>query len=146
MPAHSKSMEQQYWQAIEGRDRSFDGRFFYGVITTGVYCRPSCPARVPRRENVRFFASQEDAERAGLRACLRCKPNQDAAEPMRAICRYIEAHVDERLTLADLAQRAGVSRFHLQRSFKAAIGVSPREYQEGLRMARLKRELRETRG
>src|SRR5262249_21132878 len=122
------------------------GQFFYGVITTGVYCRPSCGARTPRLENVRFYTTPADAERAGLRPCLRCKPNQDIAGPMRDLCRYIEAHADERLTLQTLADRAGLSRFHLQRTFKAAIGVSPHQYQEGLRVARLKKGLRETRG
>lgn len=146
MRAHSKGMEQQYWKAVQERDRSFDGKFFYGVVTTGVYCRPSCGARTPRRENVHFYDTPADAERAGLRPCLRCKPNQDIAEPMHELCRYIEAHADERLTLQALADRAGLSRFHLQRTFKAAIGVSPREYHEAMRIARLKKGLRETQG
>src|SRR5689334_9174065 len=115
-------MEQRYWQAVQGRDGSFDGQFYYGVLTTGVYCRPSCGSRTPRRENVRFFATRTEAERAGLRACLRCRPQEDASQRMREVCAYIEAHADERLTLAELAKRAGLSRFHFQRMFKAAIG------------------------
>jgi AraC family transcriptional regulator of adaptative response/methylated-DNA-[protein]-cysteine methyltransferase len=139
-------MEQQYWKAVEGRDPSFDGQFFYGVLTTGVYCRPSCGARIPLRKNVRFYATPAEAERDGLRACLRCRPTEDTAAPMRELCRYIETHADERLTLDELAKVSGFSRFHLQRTFKAAIGVSPREYQEGFRMKRLKKGLRESRG
>src|SRR5689334_21615215 len=128
MPAHPKNMEQRFWQAVQGRDREFDGRFYYGVLTTGVYCRPSCGARTPRRENVRFYMSPAEAERAGLRPCLRCKPTEDTGRRMREACRYIEAHADERLTLEQLAAQAGMSRFHFQRTFKAEVGVSPREY------------------
>src|SRR5215831_18035388 len=146
MRAHSKSMEQQYWKAIERRDPSFDGQFYYGVVTTGVYCRPSCGARTPLRQNVRFYATPGEAERDGLRACLRCKPKEDTAAPMRNLCQYIESHADERLTLDELAKVAGLSRFHLQRTFKSVIGVSPREYQESFRMARLKKELRASGG
>src|SRR3954462_11698452 len=146
MPSHSKNMEQKFWQAVQGRDRKFDGRFYYGVLTTGVYCRPSCGARIPLRKNVRFYATPAEAEGAGLGPCLRCKPKEDAGGRMREAGRYIEAHADERLTLQQLADRAGMSRFHFQRTFKAEIGVSPREYQEGFRMARLKKGLRESRG
>ena len=146
MRKHSKSMEQQYWKAVERRDPSFDGQFYYGVVTTGVYCRPSCGARTPLRQNVRFYATAADAERDGLRACLRCRPTEDTAAPMRELCQYIESHADERLTLDELAKVAGLSRFHLQRTFKSVIGVSPREYQESFRMARLKKGLRESGG
>jgi AraC family transcriptional regulator, regulatory protein of adaptative response / methylated-DNA-[protein]-cysteine methyltransferase len=146
MPSHSKDMEQTFWHAVETRDRSFDGRFYYGVLTTGVYCRPSCGARRPLRENVRFYGTPAEAERDGLRACLRCRPTEDADARMRELCRYIEAHADERLTLEQLAAHTGMSRFHLQRTFKATIGVSPRDYQEAFRMARLKKGLRESRG
>src|SRR5713226_6076211 len=146
MPSHSKDMEHKFWQAVQGRDRGFDGQFYYGVLTTGVYCRPSCGARTPLRKNVQFFDTPAEAERAGLRACLRCKPKEDAGGRMREAARYIEAHADERLTLEQLAERAGMSRFHFQRTFKAEVGVSPREYQESFRMARLKKGLRESRG
>ena len=124
------------------RDHSFDGRFFFGVVTTGVYCRPSCPSRHPLRRNVRFFRLPADAEQAGLRPCLRCCPLSDPAAPFQELCRYIEKHSAERLDLATLAAHAGLSRFHLQRSFKAAIGVTPRQYLEAHRMSTLKRELR----
>src|SRR5438045_4273836 len=101
MAEHPKDMEQQFWQAVAKRDRAFDGQFYYGVLTTGVYCRPSCGSRTPLRNNVRFFATRAEAERAGLRACLRCKPQEEPSQRMREVGAYIETHVDERLTLAD---------------------------------------------
>lgn len=132
----------QCWNAIQARDRSFDGRFFFGVVTTGVYCRPSCPSRHPLRRNVRFFRLPAEAEQAGLRPCLRCRPLTDPAAPMAEICRYIERHCDRPLDLATLAARAGLSRFHLQRTFKAAVGLTPKQYVEAHRVGRLKQELR----
>jgi len=136
--------ETQCWNALLARDRSFDGRFFFGVVTTGVYCRPSCPSRHPLRRNVRFFELPSDAEQAGLRPCLRCRPLSNPAAPMEDLCRYIEQHCDERLDLATLAARAGLSRFHLQRTFKAAVGVTPKHYLEAHRMTKLKKELRQS--
>src|SRR5258708_17124748 len=141
-----EGMEKEYWSAVVKRDRTFDGRFFYGVVTTGVYCRPSCGARIPLRQNVRFYDSPAAAERDGLRACLRCRPKEDAGERMRAVRGFIEAHADEKLTLETLAREAGMSRFHFQRTFKAEVGMSPREYQDAFRMARLKKSLRESHG
>lgn len=136
------------WDAVRRRDRASDGSFVYGVLTTGVYCRPSCPSRRPLRRNVRFYASPAEAERDGLRACLRCRP-QDAepaaARRLRDLCDYIGKHCEERLPLEDLARRAGVSPYHLQRTFKAALGVSPRQYQEAARTGALKRSLRQAR-
>jgi len=138
---------EQCWNAIQRRDREQDGRFFFGVVTTGVYCRPSCPSRRPLRGNVRFYENPAEAERDGLRPCLRCHPreNGDGAEarPIHEACRWIEEHAGERLSLADLAARAGMSRFHFQRRFRAATGVTPREYGEACRMRQLKRELRQ---
>jgi AraC family transcriptional regulator of adaptative response/methylated-DNA-[protein]-cysteine methyltransferase len=134
--------ETQCWNAILTRDRRFDGRFFFGVVTTGVYCRPSCPSRHPLRSNVRFFSAPAEAERAGLRPCLRCRPLSDPAAAMEDLCRYIERHCGERLDLATLAARAGLSRFHLQRTFKAAVGVTPKQYIEAHRVGKLKKELR----
>ena len=125
------------------RDRSFDGRFFFGVVTTGVYCRPSCPSRHPLRTNVRFFQAPAEAEQAGLRPCKRCRPLSDPAAAIADLCRYIERHCEERLDLAALAARAGLSRFHLQRTFKAAVGVTPKQYLEAHRLGRLKKELRQ---
>lgn len=134
------------WQAIVRRDHAMDGRFVYGVATTGVYCRPSCPARRPRAGNVRFFATADAAERAGFRACLRCdprgiSPTASAARVERAR-RYLEAHLDDRVTLDALAHAVGGSPFHLQRMFKRFTGVTPKEYVGARRVARLKSGLR----
>lgn len=136
------------WQAVQARDTAFDGKLFFGVMTTGVYCRPSCPARLPKRENVRLYETPEAAEADGLRACQRCRPlasigRDPAAVQVEAICRHLEAHADEAISLADLSTLVGLSPFHLQRSFKAITGVSPKVYQANARFARLKTELRE---
>jgi AraC family transcriptional regulator of adaptative response/methylated-DNA-[protein]-cysteine methyltransferase len=143
--AGDMSNEEQYWEAVQRRDATLDGTFFFGVMTTGVYCRPSCPARRPLRQNVRFYGTPAEAERDGLRPCLRCRPlvaGKDSRVP--DLCRYIEEHSDETLDLAELAARVGLSRYHLQRSFKAAVGVSPRQYAEACRLRRLKQNLRKS--
>src|SRR5579872_3174090 len=134
----------QCWNAIMARDRHFDDRFFFGVVTTGIYCRPSCPSRRPLRRNVRFFGRPAEAEQAGLRPCLRCRPLGNPADPIQDLCRYIEEHSDERIDLAVLAARAGLSRFHLQRTFKAAVGLTPKQYLEAHRMGKLKQHLRQS--
>ncbi|SRR5579885_3405969 len=138
------------WEAVQKRDREQDGKFFFGVMTTGVFCRPSCPARKPLRKNIRFYETPAEAERDGLRACLRCRPlaaigADPNAERIREVCRYIETHSDEELPLGRLAQMAGLSSFHFQRSFKAIAGVTPRQYAEGARIGRLKGKLRKSR-
>ncbi|HEY1337002.1 MAG TPA: Ada metal-binding domain-containing protein, partial [Bryobacteraceae bacterium] len=125
--------DEQFWEAVQRRDRSADGRFFFGVVTTGVYCRPSCPSRRPLRKNVKFYESPQDAERDGLRPCLRCRPLERDRRIAR-LCRYIEQHCDENIDLAELAARSGLSRFHVQRAFKAAVGVSPKQYLEACRL------------
>jgi AraC family transcriptional regulator of adaptative response/methylated-DNA-[protein]-cysteine methyltransferase len=135
------------WQAVLSRDVTADGKFVFGVTTTGIYCRPSCPARRPKRDHVQFFDSPQQAERAGLRACFRCKPAGVPNGPslVERICRHIEAHADEKLTLAKLSQAAGLSPFHLQRVFKSEMGISPRQYLESLRFAKFKQGLRTSR-
>lgn len=144
-----------WWQAVLQRDRSRDGQFVYGVHTTGVYCRPSCPSRRPRRENVGFYPTPAAAEAAGLRACRRCHPDRQAppataadqrAEQMRSLAAALREQVarGEPLRLRDLAAREAMSEGHLQRAFKAALGVSPREYVEACRVELLRRELRGT--
>jgi len=135
------------WQAVLSRDVAADGKFVFGVTTTGIYCRPTCPARRPKRDHVRFFESPQAAERAGLRACFRCKPAGLAEGPrlVERICRYIGAHSDEKVTLAKLSQVAGLSAFHLQRVFKSEMGISPRQYLESLRFAKFKHGLRTSR-
>jgi AraC family transcriptional regulator of adaptative response/methylated-DNA-[protein]-cysteine methyltransferase len=133
------------WAALQTRDREMDGKFYYGVITTGVYCRPGCGARLPLRQNVRFYATPAEAERDGLRPCLRCRPLDRTDSGMARwgqICRYIQDHATETLALADLAARAGLSPFHFQRSFKAAVGATPKQYQEIFRVQQLKNDLR----
>src|SRR3954464_172337 len=140
--------QEQCWDAVERHDGSFDGDFFFGVMTTGVYCRPSCPSRRPLRKNVRFYATAAEAERDGLRPCKRCRPldpeRDRATAKVRELCRHIEAHPDEAPGLAELAKRAGLSRFHFQRSFKAVAGVTPKEYVEACRVRKLKGSLRES--
>jgi AraC family transcriptional regulator, regulatory protein of adaptative response / methylated-DNA-[protein]-cysteine methyltransferase len=138
--------EARYWQAIVNREPDMDGAVYYGVLSTGVYCRPSCGARRPRRENVVFFSSRGDAEQAGFRACLRCRPDQAAANPrvrlVLEVCRHLEAHPEGTPTLPDLARAVGGSPFHIQRTFKAILGVSPRAWAEARRLERFKRQSR----
>ncbi|MGD9599694.1 MAG: bifunctional DNA-binding transcriptional regulator/O6-methylguanine-DNA methyltransferase Ada [Steroidobacteraceae bacterium] len=133
------------WAAIVARDATADGRFYYGVRTTGVYCRPSCPSRRAQPENVRLFDTRAAAERAGFRACKRCRPDAQApaaaqAAWVAAACRRIET-ADEAPRLADLAASAGVSPFHFHRTFKAVTGVTPKQYAAARRSERLRREL-----
>jgi AraC family transcriptional regulator of adaptative response/methylated-DNA-[protein]-cysteine methyltransferase len=131
------------WQQVLSRDARQDGRFVFAVRTTGIYCRPSCPSRRPRRDSVEFFVSPQAAEHAGYRACLRCKPTQiseQAQHVMRA--RQLLDHSDNVLTLQELSRRVGVSAFHLQRLFKRATGLSPREYQAARRTQQVKSRLR----
>ena len=132
------------WSAVLARDASADGTFVFAVVTTGIYCRPSCPARRPRPENVRLFATTKEAEEAGFRACLRCHPKGRAtgAELVREACDYIEANLDGPITLAALGEWVGVSPAHLGRTFRAISGISPREYADALRLRRFKDEAR----
>jgi AraC family transcriptional regulator of adaptative response/methylated-DNA-[protein]-cysteine methyltransferase len=137
--------EDRCWEAVVARDSRRDGEFFFAVSTTGVYCRPSCAARRPRRENVRFFRTPEAAEQAGYRACLRCRPRaftgNTESDNVKAICRFIEQHLDEPMTLGRLAKEFHQSPFHLQRRFKAVLGITPREYADSCRLKMLKRNL-----
>jgi AraC family transcriptional regulator of adaptative response/methylated-DNA-[protein]-cysteine methyltransferase len=131
------------WQQVLSRDARQDGRFVFAVRTTGVYCRPSCPSRRPRRDSVEFFASPQAAERAGYRACLRCKPTQVSEQAQYV--RHARQLLDNShgvLTLQELSRRIGVSAFHLQRLFKRATGLSPREYQAARRTQQVKARLR----
>ncbi len=127
------------WRAVLARDVRFDDAFVYGVRTTRVYCRASCPSKRPKRENVRFFANAGEAERAGLRACKRCSA-RDAT--MIRLCRFIESHLEDRLTLDALAREAGLSPYHVQRRFRREIGLSPRGYADACRMRALTQALR----
>jgi AraC family transcriptional regulator, regulatory protein of adaptative response / methylated-DNA-[protein]-cysteine methyltransferase len=150
MPKHTtqQAKDAQLWRAVVRKDGRFDGRFVFGVRTTGIYCRPSCPARRPLRRNVAFFAAPELARQAGLRACKRCHPDRvgvldPATERVLAICHYIRSAPAETLTLARLGRRFSLSPAHLQREFRRRVGISPLEYVEACRMDQLKRALRE---
>jgi AraC family transcriptional regulator, regulatory protein of adaptative response / methylated-DNA-[protein]-cysteine methyltransferase len=138
----------RYWDAVAARDRSMDGVFFYAVMSTGIYCRPSCPSKRPHRENVVFFRAREAAERAGFRACKRCQPDSvnqrnAGAQLVENVCRYIDTHSDDPVTLEALSRALGISPFYLQRSFKAITGISPRAYADSRRLTSLKAGLRE---
>jgi AraC family transcriptional regulator of adaptative response/methylated-DNA-[protein]-cysteine methyltransferase len=133
------------WAAVQARDGSFDGQFFYSVKTTGVYCRPSCGARLARPENVAFYASTVDAERAGFRPCKRCKPDQPPRAELQAnvvadLCRFIES-AEQVPTLDELAERAGMSAWHLHRVFKQVTGVTPKAYAMAHRASRVREAL-----
>jgi AraC family transcriptional regulator of adaptative response/methylated-DNA-[protein]-cysteine methyltransferase len=145
-PSRDETDQNLQWQAVAARDASHDGKFVFAVSSTGVYCRPSCPARRPRRENVAFFREPDQAEKAGYRACLRCRPRaiggNGTTETVKAMCRYIEQHLDEPLTLARLGSEFHQSPFHLQRTFKSVLGISPRAYADSCRMNQLKGNLR----
>jgi AraC family transcriptional regulator, regulatory protein of adaptative response / methylated-DNA-[protein]-cysteine methyltransferase len=133
------------WQAVMAKDKNADGRFFFSVRTTGVYCRPSCPARPARRENVAFHASCDSAEAAGFRACKRCRPRQasqterDAAMVARA-CGIIK-NAEQAPQLASLAAALGVSPFHFHRTFKASTGLTPKAYADAHRADRVRNAL-----
>lgn len=132
------------WQAVEMRDAQFDLRFFYAVRSTGIYCRPSCPSRRPRREQVSFYATREASQAAGYRPCKRCQPERDRsvqAELVQQAIQLIET-APEALSLEALGRLLNASPFHLQRVFKVATGLSPRQYAAGLRAGRLKQQLR----
>ncbi len=137
--------EDTYWQAVQTRDRGADGTFVYGVRSTGVYCRPSCPARRPGREQVVFFPHPQAAEAGGFRACRRCHPREvDAQQALvAAACHYIETHLEGPLPLAALGVAVGASPYHLQRLFKRVMGLSPRQYAAACRLDTLKARLRE---
>jgi AraC family transcriptional regulator of adaptative response/methylated-DNA-[protein]-cysteine methyltransferase len=136
------------WAAVRGRDARSDGAFFYSVKTTGVYCRPSCAARLARPENVEFHASAAAAERAGFRPCKRCKPDHPPLADRRAaqvadLCRFIESS-EHAPTLESLASRARLSAFHTHRLFKAVTGVTPKAYATAQRAKRVRGELQRT--
>ncbi|NOJ93999.1 bifunctional DNA-binding transcriptional regulator/O6-methylguanine-DNA methyltransferase Ada [Corallococcus coralloides] len=130
------------WAAVVARDAAADGRFFYSVRTTGVYCRPSCGARTPRPENVGFHMTVEAAEQAGFRACKRCKPGEPSlavkhADRVAELCRFIQA-AEEMPSLEQLAERAGLSPYHLHRVFKAVTGLTPKGYAAAQRAERIR--------
>jgi len=138
----SYSTSQQKWDAVRTRDKKAEGCFFFGVITTGIFCRPGCSARLPRRENVLFFADADAALAAGFRPCKKCSPTgitarQAITQKIVAACRIIE-HSDTPPKLAELARMAGLSSYYFQRTFKELTGVTPKQYGTQIRSGRLK--------
>ena len=137
--------DDECWQAVQQRDRGRDGQFVLAVRTTGIYCRPSCPAKQPNRKNVLFFADAGAAEQAGFRACRRCTPRSPLAPREAMVARataWLDEHVEERVTLTRLAEAVGVSPAHLQRTFTEVTGVSPRQYAAARRLEGAKSHLR----
>lgn len=131
------------WALVLARDASADGTFVYAVRSTKIFCRPSCPSRRPRREQVEFFASIADAQHAGYRECRRCVPSQRNAQLKKVedACRYIDQNLDTTLRLSAIAAHAGVSPFYFQRLFKRVLGISPRDYQQARRAGKFKKAL-----
>jgi AraC family transcriptional regulator of adaptative response/methylated-DNA-[protein]-cysteine methyltransferase len=141
MMTNAYNSDAQRWEAVQRRERDADGQFWYSVSSTGVYCRPSCGARPALRKNVAFHASCAEAEAAGFRPCLRCKPDQPPlaerqAELVARACRMIEA-AEEAPDLDSLAAASGISRFHFHRLFKAHTGITPKAYAAAERNRRL---------
>src|SRR5713101_3315299 len=136
------------WRIVLARDRRYDGAFVYAVRSTGIYCRPSCASRRPRRAQVTFFPIPEAAERAGFRACRRCRPGQaPALDPqvalVRAICRQLDAPSDAPAKLAALSRLVSTTPHQLLRAFRRILGVTPRQYQDARRLSRFKAHLKE---
>lgn len=134
------------WRAVLARDRAADGAFVFAVRSTGVYCRPSCPARRPRRDRVRFFHGPREAAQAGYRPCRRCRPDgparHDQVELARRACRHIETHLEEPLDLQALAAILGCRPQHLRRAFTQVLGISPKRYVDACRLDLVKARLR----
>jgi AraC family transcriptional regulator, regulatory protein of adaptative response / methylated-DNA-[protein]-cysteine methyltransferase len=137
--------DEECWRIALAKDRRYDGRFLTGVHSTGIYCRPSCPARAPKRENVRFYTSVAEAEAAGLRACKRCMPDRQSNEEAAVLAAIdeIRQSTEAAPTLDELAQLTGYSPAHFQRLFKRSTGLSPAAYARALREERARDALSE---
>jgi AraC family transcriptional regulator, regulatory protein of adaptative response / methylated-DNA-[protein]-cysteine methyltransferase len=146
-PVRQSLNEGACWEAVLKKDKSKDGEFFFGVLTTGIFCRPSCSARRPLRQNVRFYKTTTEAIADNLRPCLRCRPlvtgrNDSTERRIYALCDFIRKNSSEPINLERLSQKARLSPFHLQRTFKAVVGVTPRQYLEACRLETLKKQFR----
>ncbi|WP_199615244.1 bifunctional transcriptional activator/DNA repair enzyme AdaA [Paenibacillus alkalitolerans] len=131
-------MDESIWKAIAKCDAEFDGKFYYGVITTGIFCRPSCKSRTPSKANVRVFQEAEEALQAGFRPCKRCRPDELHWHPDEQLAmtvkKFIDRNYTEKITLQSLASRTFVSPFHLQRVFSKVMNVSPVQYVTEVRL------------
>lgn len=138
----SATIWDQAWKMVESR--SATAIFVYAVRSTGIYCRPSCPSRRPLKTSVRFFATSELAERAGYRACKRCRPSEDhpRRQSLTLACEYLDEHIEETVKLDVLGKLLGMSPFHAQRIFRQALGITPRQYQHARRMEKFREQLR----
>jgi len=143
MQIQTLSNASQKWSLVLARDANADGRFVYAVKSTGIFCRPSCPSRRPRRENVEFFDSTVEAQRAGYRACRRCTPleRNQQLQKVEAACRYIDHNLDITLSLTAISSHVSISPFHFQRLFKRMLGISPRQYQQARRAGKFRKAL-----
>jgi len=143
----TQSKNDERWNLVLARDANADGQFVYAVKSTGVFCRPSCPSRRPRRENVEYFSSPALAQKAGYRSCHRCVPTRPnlQRQMVEAACRYLNDHLESTVTLEALSRHVGVSPFYFQRLFKRTLGISPRQYQQAQRANRFKNALRDDR-
>jgi AraC family transcriptional regulator of adaptative response/methylated-DNA-[protein]-cysteine methyltransferase len=137
--------DDQRWHAVQRREVNADGQFVFAVRSTGIYCRPSCPARRPARHHVVFFPTCDTAEQNGFRACRRCHPREASAHAaiVTHVCRLLETDLEEPPSLAALSDKVGLSPFHLQRIFKRALGVSPRAYADACRFRVFKKQLKQ---
>jgi AraC family transcriptional regulator of adaptative response/methylated-DNA-[protein]-cysteine methyltransferase len=139
--------EDEYWQAVLDRERQYDRAFVYAVRSTGIYCLPSCPSRKPRRENVLFFSQPAEAEKSGFRPCQRCHrdrtlPDESHLDLIRQVCGAISERFNNPPTLAQLATQFNLSPYHLQRTFKRIVGITPRQYADAYRFDRFKTQLK----
>jgi AraC family transcriptional regulator of adaptative response/methylated-DNA-[protein]-cysteine methyltransferase len=137
------------WRAVETKNREFDGVFYFGVQTTGIFCRPSCSSKSPKRQNVSFFMTPTEAEKAGFRACLRCKPKNEyfpgaGAELIQKAFEILQSDEIEVPTVDELSNRLNVSAGHLQKTFKTILGISPKEVTDMMRIENFKKNVRET--
>jgi AraC family transcriptional regulator of adaptative response/methylated-DNA-[protein]-cysteine methyltransferase len=139
--------DERMWQAVVCRDPDYTRHFVYGVLSTGIYCRPGCPSRLPNRSNVRFFLKPAEAEGMGLRPCRRCGPSglagkQKQIEMVSRVCAYLDTRTDETPSLEELGRLVSTSPWHLQRTFTRLVGISPRQYVQAKRLGRFKRQLK----